>query len=165
MTLARRALFDAAGFSVDRVLPELGVALGEELLRPTPIYVPEVLDIIRTVPSVKALINITGDGLLNLTRVLAPVGFVIDDLPPPLPIFGLIQKCGEVGMAEMFAVYNMGVGFCILAAAADADAILAVLARHGRRARIIGHVVADPDKRVRIPQHQLVGRGKQFRRE
>src|SRR5260370_544269 len=65
LTLARYVFFRQDKLSVDHVFPELGISLGEELLRPTLIYVPEILEIIDNVPSVKALINITGAGLLN----------------------------------------------------------------------------------------------------
>jgi phosphoribosylformylglycinamidine cyclo-ligase len=168
MTLARRILFERAQLPLDHVAPELGVPLGEELLRPTPIYVREILDLLAAVPpgvqGVKALVNITGDGLLNLPRVAAEVGFVLDDLPPAPPIFRLIERLGGVARAEMFEVYNMGVGFCVLVAAAAADAALAVLARHGRPARVVGHVVADREKTVHLPREGLVGRGKRFRR-
>ena len=164
LTLARHAFFAEHRFAIDHVFSELGVPLGEELLRPTLIYVPEVLDILALVPGVKALVNITGDGLLNLPRVASRVGFEIDNLPPVPPIFRLIQRYGGVDEAEMYAVYNMGVGFCVLASERDCAPILAILARHGRQAQIIGRVVADDDKRVRLPHHRLVGRGKRFSR-
>ena len=162
LTLARHALFDAGGLTVRHVFPELGIPLGEELLRPTPIYVREALDIIEQVPGVKALVNITGDGLLNLPRVAAKVGFEIDDMPPASPIFGLIQRHGQVGDAEMFQVYNMGVGFCVLAAERDAAAVLSILDRHGRRAQIIGRVIADDRQGVYLPRQKLAGHGKKF---
>ncbi|HJU16802.1 MAG TPA: phosphoribosylformylglycinamidine cyclo-ligase [Stellaceae bacterium] len=164
MTLARHVLFERARLPVGHVSADLGVSLGEELLRPTAIYVREILDLLAAVPGVKALVNITGDGLLNLPRVAAPVGFVLDDLPPEPPIFRLIERLGGIERAEMFEVYNMGVGFCVLVAAAAADAALALLARHNRRAQIIGRVVADAEKSVRLPREGLVGRGKRFRR-
>lgn len=162
MTLARRALFAQGGQSVDRFVPELGTTLGEELLKPTPIYVREVLDILAEVARVKALVNITGDGLLNLSRVAAPVGFDLDNLPPAPPIFGLIQHYGGIDDAEMFAVFNMGVGFCVLSSETDCPHILSILTRHGRRARVLGRVVADDNKRVRLPRQQLIGHGKRF---
>jgi phosphoribosylformylglycinamidine cyclo-ligase len=165
LTLARRVFFEQGKLSVDYVFPELGIPLGEELLRPSLIYVPEVLDIIEHVPTVKALINITGDGLLNLPRADAKVGFEIDNLPPAPPIFRLIQQHGAVADAEMFAVYNMGVGFCVLAAEQDAGAILAILERHRRRARVIGRVIEDDSKGVHLPAENLIGHGKRFRRE
>jgi phosphoribosylformylglycinamidine cyclo-ligase len=162
-TLARRVLFGHAGLGADVIVPELGCPLGEELLRPTFIYVPEILDIIAQVRSVKALIHITGDGLLNLSRVDAAVGFVLDALPSPPPIFDVIERRGGVPRVEMFEVFNMGVGFCVVVAAADADATLEILARHDRKAAVIGHAIADPDKSVRLVQHGLVGRGKRLR--
>ena len=161
-TLARKALFQMGGLAPAQVIPELGHSLGEELLRPTFIYVPEVLEIIERIPSVRALIHITGDGFLNLPRVEAEIGFVLDKLPPAPPIFGLIQEYGTVGRAEMFEVFNMGIGFCAVTAEADADAALAILARHGRQASVIGHAVADSTKSVHLPQHNLIGRGKRF---
>ncbi len=164
LTLARHVLLEQARLPLGHVCPELGVPLGEELLRPTLIYVPEIVEIIERVPQVKALINITGDGLLNLPRVDADVGFEIDDLPPVPPIFRLIQQHGTVDDAEMFEVYNMGIGFCVLAAAADCDRVLSILARHGRRAHPIGRVVADSGKGVHLPRQGLIGHGKKFRR-
>ena len=162
-TLARRAFFERAGVSVDHVFAELGCPLGEELLRPTYIYVPEVLEILGQIDSVKALIHITGDGFLNLPRVAAEIGFIIDDLPPPPPIFDLIEEHAGVERAEMYEVYNMGIGFCVVVAEGDADAALAILKRHGRQARIIGYAVADGTKSVYLPQQRLIGTGKRFR--
>jgi len=109
----------------------------------------EILEIIDNIPAVKALINITGDGLLNLPRVDAKVGFMIDDLPPVPPIFRLIQRYGEVSSAEMHQVYNMGIGFCVLVGEEDRDAMFAFsdlptkllppgIAVHKRRIRPLG---------------------------
>jgi phosphoribosylformylglycinamidine cyclo-ligase len=162
-TLARRVLFEQAGLSVDDIVPELGCSLGEELLRPTFIYVPEILELIERVPGVAALLHITGDGLLNLPRIDAGIGFVLDNLPPPPPIFDLIETRGRISRAEMFEVYNMGIGFCAVLPESDVAAALAILARHGREARVIGHAVADPERRVHLPAHGLVGQGKRFR--
>jgi phosphoribosylformylglycinamidine cyclo-ligase len=162
LTLARHVLFERAGLSIDHVFPELGIPLGEELLRPTLIYVPEILDIIKNIPTIKALINITGDGLLNLPRVDAKVGFLIDDLPPVPAVFRLIQQCGAVDNSEMFEVFNMGVGFCVLVSEKDADPALAILQQHGRRARVIGRVIEDEAKGVHLPNERLIGHGKSF---
>src|SRR3984893_12643444 len=82
LTLARHVFFERAKLPIAHVFPELGIPLGEELLRPTLIYVPEILEIIGNIRGLKALINTTGDGLLNLPRVDARVGFLIDNLPP-----------------------------------------------------------------------------------
>jgi len=162
MSLARRAFFADGCYAIGHKFDELDVTLGEELLRPTHIYVREALEILREVAGVKALINITGDGLLNLTRVAAKVGFEIDRLIDPHPIFGLIQRLAKVDDSEMFEVFNMGTGFCYVVDPADADRTIAILQKHGRTAQRIGHAVANPDKIVRIPQKNLAGRHKRF---
>src|SRR6516162_834966 len=145
LTLARKTLFEQHGYSVTRRFDELGATLGE---------------------GVKALINITSDGLLNLTRVAAEVGYVIDRLIEPQPIFALIQRhSNAVDESEMFEVFNMGIGFCYVVDPAAAEPTIAVLRQHGRFAQRIGYAVADREKRVRIPQRSLVGRHKRFWKE
>jgi len=163
LSLARKAFFENDRYAIGHRFDELATTIGEELLRPTDIYVPEALEILDTVAGVKALINITSDGLLNLTRVAAPVGFEIDRPIEPHPIFALIQRLAGVDDAEMHEVFNMGIGFCYIVAPAAVDRTLAILARHGRVAQPIGRAVADPDKRVRIPPRRLVGQHKTFR--
>jgi phosphoribosylformylglycinamidine cyclo-ligase len=165
LTLARRAFFGGPNhYGIDHKFAELDVTIGEELLKPTDIYVPEALEIIART-NVKALANMTSDGLLNLARVDAPVGFVIDRPIEPHPIFPLIQRHAGVDDAEMHEVFNMGIGFCYVVAPADADLTLSILAAHGRTAQVIGHAVADADKKVRIPQRGLIGQHKKFWKE
>jgi phosphoribosylaminoimidazole (AIR) synthetase len=65
----------------------------------------------------------------------------------------------------MFEVFNMGIGFCYVVAPSDVQATLAILTRHGRDARPIGHAVADPEKKVRVLERNLVGQGKKFAKE
>jgi phosphoribosylformylglycinamidine cyclo-ligase len=161
LSLARRVFFEQNRFKIEHRFNDLEGTLGEELLRPTYIYVAEILEVLNSVEGVKAMVHITGDGLLNLLRVAAPVGYVIDRMPPMPPIFSLIQRQGGVEEAEMFQVYNMGVGFCLVVAPDSVDKTIAILARHGRKASPIGHAVADPEKRIYI-ENRLVGFGKRF---
>ena len=136
--------------------------MGTELLRPTHIYVKEALELIDRVATVKALMHITSDGFLNLSRVKADVGYIIDSLPPVPPIFSIIQRLGGIDDAEMFSVYNMGVGFCAVVGAADADNAISILCSLGKSAFRIGKAISDSERRVKLPQHGLTGRGKHF---
>jgi GNAT superfamily N-acetyltransferase len=100
----------------------------------------------------------------NLARIDAQVGFRVDRLPRPQPIFELIQRSGGVAAAEMYRVFNMGIGFCVIVPA-DASVVGRVEATaraHGFDAEVIGHVIEDPAKRVFLPQHDLVGEGDTF---
>ncbi len=162
LSVARKAFFEDHRYSIDRRFDELGTTIGEELLRPTDIYVPEAMEILEKVRGVKALANITGDGLLNLVRVAADVGFDLDNLIEPHPIFALIQHYARVDDSEMFEVFNMGIGFCYVVDPADTELTLSILKKHGRTAQPIGYATADRDKTVRIPARKLAGRRKQF---
>jgi phosphoribosylformylglycinamidine cyclo-ligase len=165
LSLARKALFELHHYDVGHRFDELGCTLGEELLRPTHIYVPEAMEILQQVASVKALINITSDGLLNLARVEAKTGFEIERLIEPHPIFGLIQRHANVEHSEMYEVFNMGIGFCYVVAPGDEALTLSILQKHGRAAQRIGYAVTDPERRVRIPERNLIGQHKTFRSE
>jgi phosphoribosylformylglycinamidine cyclo-ligase len=162
LTLARHVFFVRNHYPIDTLFPTLDCTLGEELLRPTHIYVREVLDLLQHNLPVKALIHITSDGLNNLTRVASAVGYVIEGLPAAPPIFPLIQTLGDISDAEMFQVYNMGIGFCIIVQAEAADHALSLLHAHGKRAHKIGHAVLDERRRVHIKDKGLTGEGNQF---
>ena len=167
MTLARRVLFDQGGLSADSPLPECGRPVGEELLAPTHIYVAEARALIAEVQTLRALIHVTGDGLLNLPRIEAQVGFVLDALPAPPPVFGAIAGRGNVPPEEMYAVFNMGIGLCAVVAEADAEAAVAIGGRHGKAAWRVG-TVGGPVGEVRVAANpltgtDLVGSGKAFR--
>jgi len=164
LTLARNVLLENGGLEHDAYLSELGRTVGEELLEPTRIYVPEVMDLLKERVPVKALVNITSDGLLNLTRIKPAVSFEIRDLPDEQPIFKLIQETGDVSSAEMYHVFNMGIGFCIVAPndrALLSDIHSVIRSQHGESFEI-GHVLDDPRRLVTIPEKGLEGIDDQF---
>ena len=112
---------------------------------------------------VRGLAHITGDGLLNLLRVApSDIGFVIDTLPEPPPVFGLIAQRGRIGGAEMFQTFNMGVGFCVVVPEPAADRALRAIEAEGGVAWRIGHAVRDPMRCLALPKVGLVGSGKTF---
>jgi phosphoribosylformylglycinamidine cyclo-ligase len=134
-TLARTALAE-----VPLEDERLGRALGEVLLEPTVIYVRAVLELLASAVDVRGLAHITGDGLNNLTRLAAPVGYAIDEPLEVPPVFDLIAELGGVGEEEMYEVFNMGCGFVCVVAEEDADAATGLLATHHPGARRIGSV-------------------------
>ncbi|KPK62409.1 MAG: hypothetical protein AMS21_07610 [Gemmatimonas sp. SG8_38_2] len=157
-TLARKALFVTAGYAPTDSVDSLGRSVGEELLEPTRIYVRPVLEMLAAVDGVKALAHITGNGFLNLLRVKSAVGFELDALPEPQPIFSLIQEAGNVELAEMYRVFNMGIGFCIVTTADAAEGALTALRTAGAGdAQIIGRVRSDRPGEVLLPRQNLVG--------
>lgn len=138
-TLARAAL---AGIELGD--ERLGRPLGDVLLEPTEIYVKPVVELLRSPVAVHGLAHITSGGLGNLLRLAAEVGYEIDAPLPVPPVFGLIQERGEVAETEMYDVFNMGCGFCVVVPAADEEAALALLRAHYPAAQRIGRVGGGP---------------------
>jgi phosphoribosylformylglycinamidine cyclo-ligase len=152
-TLARTVLPDLA-----ECPPELGGAsVGDALLEPTVIYVRAVVELLRSDVDVRGLAHITSGGLLNLLRLEADVGYLIDAPLPPGPIFDLIAARGDTPEAELLEVFNMGCGFCcVVPAAAAAEAIAMLEARHPG-SRVIGSAT-DKAGLVELPGSGLAGR-------
>ncbi len=163
-TLARKVLLERARLRVDQHIAELGCTLGKEMLRPTHIYVPELGHLRAKGLRPKAMLHITGGGLLNLLRVSSDnIAFVIDTPPMIAPIFQLIQKLGEVSDAEMHRVFNMGVGMVLVLAPDKTDATLRALAEvPGPKAFPLGHLAESQGRVVRIPGRRLASKDTQF---
>ena len=118
------------------------------------IYVRAVLDLLRSGVPVHGLAHITGDGLRNLLRLHAPVGYEVADPLPVPPVFDLIARSGGIDDAEMHDVFNMGCGFvCVVPADGAADAV-AVLERRHPGTRPIGRVTGDAGT-VSVPPRGL----------
>ncbi len=150
-SLARQALLEDAQLSLTAPVPELGgvtlggVTLGEALLWPHRCYAPAVLPLLDLSPApIKAMAHITGGGFVdNIPRVLpAGIGVQIDegawDVPP---LFRLIQEKGGVSKAEMFRVFNMGIGFVLIVTPNLADETLARLKASGETAYRLGEAI------------------------
>jgi len=123
------------------------------LLAPTRIYVPAVLALLRAV-EVAALAHVTGGGLPeNLPRVLpAGLGAVIHTDSWQLPeVFAWLQREGDIATAEMFRVFNCGVGMVACVPRGQVSAALDCLHAQDEQAWLLGEVVAhDTGPRVRL---------------
>jgi phosphoribosylformylglycinamidine cyclo-ligase len=141
-----RAVFKKAGWDYSRYVPEFGCTLGEELLRPTQIYCRQVLSVIRSYQYriVLAIAHITGGGLVeNIPRVL-PKGcsIVIDKRTwRRPPVFEVMQKLGDIDEAEMYRVFNMGIGMVLVVPEYNAGVVIRKLKKQGLKSRVIGEVV------------------------
>ncbi|MGI6686511.1 MAG: phosphoribosylformylglycinamidine cyclo-ligase [Bacillota bacterium] len=125
-SLARKVLLEMAGLDLKEFVPELGSTLGEAILKPTRIYVKDVLPLLNKY-QIKGMAHITGGGLVeNLPRVFpegvqAEINLNSWEAPP---VFRLIQRLGSVAEEEMYRVFNMGVGYCLMVDPADVSGIL-----------------------------------------
>ncbi len=144
-SLARRLVFQEAKLKYDSHVPQVGCAIGDELLKPTRIYVEPVISLLRRYRVkrvIRGMAHITGGGLPgNVPRIL-PEGLCcrIDSRSWPVPpIFKYLQSLG-VQRAEMFRVFNMGIGYVLVVRPAFRDAIIGHFRRHRLDAITIGRV-------------------------
>lgn len=141
-SLARYVLFEHAGWSLDREVPEFSRTLGQELLEPTAIYTKDCLALAAT-GDVHAFSHVTGGGLAaNLARVL-PDHLHLDvdrSTWTPQPIFTTIGSLGSVEQIELEKTFNMGVGMVAFVPADAVDSTLQLLASRGVDSWICGTV-------------------------
>jgi phosphoribosylformylglycinamidine cyclo-ligase len=142
-SLARHVLFERAGLTVERYMPDFGKTLGEELLAPHRCYANAVLPLLDEF-DVHAMAHITGGGFYdNIPRVLpADCQALVERRTwTPPRIFQLIQELGNVPDVEMYRTLNMGIGFVLIVPAEQAPYISERLIASGEQAALIGTVV------------------------
>lgn len=143
-SLVRKALFDIANYNVNSKTEELcGKSIGEVLLEPTKIYVKALKPLFAN-HLIKGVAHITGGGFIeNVPRMYA------DDLAAKIdtsswsipPIFSVIEKAGKVPHAEMFNVFNMGIGMILAIDANKADEAMQILKNNNEQAYVIGKMI------------------------
>jgi phosphoribosylformylglycinamidine cyclo-ligase len=142
-SLVRRVFdIDANPSCLNKFYPELAKSLGEELLQVHRCYYPQLKP---ALPLIKGIAHITGGGLVgNIPRIL-PEGVAAHlkkhswDI---LPIFKLVQEKGAIEEAEMYRVFNMGVGLTIVCSPQQVARIVSILPQ----AKVIGEIIKREDK-------------------
>lgn len=146
-SLVRKICFSDHKLDVDQYVDELGSTLGEELLKPTKIYVQAVLNVLKNY-QLHGMVHNTGGGFVdNVPRIL-PKGYkaVIDSSTWQIPpIFPWLEKMGKIDHTEMFRTFNMGIGLLVMVDEAQAQDIQHHFEAVGEKASIIGEIQALAD--------------------
>ena len=128
-SLARKLFFEVGGHKVDDFVEELGTTVGEALLATHQSFLPQIGPLLET-GHIKGLAHITGGGFLeNIPRIL-PEGVSVEinrGTWPELPIFGMMQRLGNVSDQEMFRTFNMGIGMIVVCREGDKMDVLSHL--------------------------------------
>jgi len=151
-TLARKALLERGGLSLDQHPEELGTTVGQALLEPHMNYAPLVLPLLEDAEgegAIKGIAHITGGGLKdNLERILPATvraEIRIDSWKPP-PIFQMIRRCANIPLEDpvgkgMYESFNMGIGLVLVAAPEHVERIQRRVRCGDREAVVIGRVL------------------------
>ncbi len=147
-SLVRKVIFEELKHKVTDKVEELGCTIGEELLRPTRIYVESTVKTLRSY-KINGLIHNTGGGFIdNVPRIL-PAGCkaVIDPKSwETHPIFNYLEAKGKISKAEMYRTFNMGIGMMALVDDNLVDDIMLQFTAHGEKPYVIGEIKASSDK-------------------
>jgi phosphoribosylformylglycinamidine cyclo-ligase len=142
-SLVRRVLLERHRLRLEDEIPELGGPLGEELLKPTRIYVETVLNLLRDFP-LSGIGHITGGGLTdNVPRILPKSCQAViqrQSWPVP-PIFHLLREKGNIPEAEMLRTFNNGIGLVVVAAEEYVADVMLRLQGLNEEGYVIGEIV------------------------
>lgn len=142
-SLVRKVLLELKEFALDTYFDRLGSTLGEELIKPTKLYVNPVLEVVKSV-NLEGIVHITGGGFYeNIPRILPDnVNAKIELGSWKVPeIFELIQKEGNIDSDEMFKTFNMGIGMMLVVENESVKRTLEILKKNGENAKEIGKIV------------------------
>lgn len=152
-TLCRKVLFEK--YTVNDKLHNLKITIGEELIRPTRIYVNPILEILKKGIEVHGLAHITGGAFTKLRRLKKGIGYNLNNIPKPPTIFEVIKEAGNISYTEMYKVFNMGIGFCIIAPKEVSTEIVKSLQKYDIKTYEIGYATEDIDEKIRIQNENL----------
>ena len=142
-SLVRKVLLKEKQYKMEEKISSLKESLGEELLKPTRIYVQPLLYLLKKY-KILGIAHITGGGILeNIPRIL-PEGVSVQINQKSwlkLPIFSLIQKEGKISDEEMYLTFNMGIGMIIIVSNNEALKIKEELKKIDYTSYIIGEVI------------------------
>ena len=141
-SLVRKIFFDKCKYDINTRLDDLGSTLGEELLKPTIIYVPTILSLLRDLP-IHGIVHITGGGIEeNIIRVIpkACKAIIRKDAWEVPPVFKILQKEGSVPDSDMQRTFNNGIGMVIVVPETSAEEVMDRLKAMNQDAYFIGEI-------------------------
>lgn len=143
-SLVRKICFQDLKLDVTDYIDELGTTLGDELIKPTRIYVQSVLNVLKNY-AINGMVHNTGGGFIdNIPRIL-PKGCAasIDRSSwPVLPIFHFLQTKGDIPRDEMYRTFNMGIGLLAIVPEETTTDILQRFEAMGETAFVIGKIIS-----------------------
>ena len=133
---------------------------GEALLAPSVIYVKFVSECQKRDLKLNYVSHVTGHGWRKLMRLEDNFVYEITEPREPLAVFKFLQEKGPISEREMYATFNMGVGFAAYVAPEDEAAVLAAATESGYDAWVAGKVKKEGDRKaVEIPSLNLTFEG------
>lgn len=141
-----RKILDLTPETLNEKVPEFFGTLGEELIKPTRIYVRQVLHLIKTLGlNIKGICHITGGGLFENVPRMLPDGITARIRPGDFPqnrIFSYLLSIDDIPIRDMYNTFNMGIGLVMAVDSNDVGTIIDALIQIGEHPYVIGNCVS-----------------------
>ncbi len=142
-SLARKLLFEVAGYGPETYVPEIQAKVGDALLRVHRSYLKPIQRLMHK-GLLRGAAHITGGGITDNTPRMLPAGLAarvsLGSWPAP-PLFDLLRRLGKVPQDDMLRTFNMGIGMILAVPQRAVKRALGELAASGEQAYAIGEVV------------------------
>ncbi len=151
-SLARKLLFEVAGYKIDSVIPALGTTVADELLKVHRSYLKPLRVLLR-MGLLKGAAHITGGGITENTPRVLPKGLaaeIVRDSWPQPPLFELLREIGNLPEDDYRRTFNLGIGMIVVVAEKHAGKAEKALRRAGEVPYRIGSVVKARRSKSRV---------------
>lgn len=142
-SLVRKVCFEVLNLKIDQYIPELGKALGEELLIPTKIYAATVRGLLKDLP-IHGIAHITGGGISeNVVRIVPRTCsiFIREGSWEIPPIFSFLQQAGNISAKEMIRTFNLGIGMILVVPEYAVQDVMQRIEAMKERAFVVGEIL------------------------
>jgi len=151
-SLARKLLFEVAGYTPKTFLPELDMTVGDALMKVHRSYLHPIRELMKA-GVLRAAAHITGGGITDNTPRVLPKGLAAEvelGTWPVLPVFELLKRLGSIPEDDYRRTFNLGIGMILIVGKAGAGKAKRLLDRMGQDWHRIGTVIKAPRGKGRV---------------
>lgn len=151
-SLIQKIMFDKCNYTISAKLADLNISLGEELLKPSIIYVKTLLTLIRDLP-VHGMVHIARGGIdENIVKVIPESckAVIHQEAWEAPPIFKIIKREGDVSDPQMHGTFNCGIGMILIVPEKSVQDVMDRLAVMNEQAYLIGEIANRDNNEARV---------------
>jgi len=151
-SLARKLLFEVAGYTPATLLPEVGSTVADALLAVHRSYLKPIRALMKA-KLLRGAAHITGGGITDNTPRMLPKGLGVSietsswQIPP---LFEVLRKIGNIPDDDFRRTFNLGVGMILAVPLRGLRRAEAILGRLGESPFLIGRVTTQKRGRGRV---------------
>lgn len=150
LSLARKIATEMLPNGFDELMPN-GESFGEAILKPTIMYTRLQNELFKQGAEINYAVNMTGHGFRKIMRAKTPFTYRINTIPNPQEEFTFMQQMGQISTQEMYATFNMGVGYAFIVPEDHAKGVVGVANEMGLEAWDSGVLEKGPKKVIIEP--------------